>query len=83
MPLSYIPQMSLLHAPHMPPPYDPQMPGSSSSYVPQMTSLDPSWHHESSSEWSEQLETIPIPCQYDSFVIGLSLDSDDGVEGVT
>ena len=36
-----------------------------------MTAPDPSWHHDSSSEWSNL------------FVTGPSLDPDEGVEGFT
>ena len=55
----------------MPSLFDPQMPGSSSFYMPQMTASSLSWHHNSSSEWS------------DLFVIGPLLDLDERIEGVT
>ena len=80
IPSLYILQMSSPHAAHMPP-SDPQMPGPSSSYMPQMIASDPSWHQKSSSEWSEQLGTILFPCQYDPFITGSYLDPDGGLRG--
>nr|XP_010932599.1 uncharacterized protein LOC105053211 isoform X2 [Elaeis guineensis] len=71
MPAPCISQMSSPHAAHMSPFFDPQMPEPSSSYMPQMTVPDPSWHHDTSSEWS------------DLFVTGSSLDLYEEVEGVT
>ena len=71
MPTSCILQMLSPHATHMPSFFDPQMSGSSSSYMPQMTTSGPSWHHDSSSEW------------FDLVVTGPSLDPYEGVEGVT
>ena len=50
MPALCILQISSSHAAHMPLFFDPQMPGPSSSYMPQMTTLNPSWHHDSLSE---------------------------------
>ena len=68
---SCILQISSLHAAHMPQLFDPQMSGPSSSYMPQMTAPDPSWHHDSPFEWSNLFLTAP------------SLNPYEGVEEVT
>ena len=49
----------------------PQMSGPSSSYMPQMTASNSSWHHDFSSEWSDLFVTDP------------SLDPYEKVEEVT
>ena len=69
MPARCILQMSSSHTAHMPLFFDPQMSEPSSSYMPQITALDPSWHHDSLFEWS------------DFFIPDLSLDPYEGVEG--
>ena len=51
--------------------FSPQMSGPLSSYISQMTASDPSWHHDSLSEWSDLFVTDP------------SLDPDEEIEGVT
>ena len=71
MPAPCIPQMSSSHAAHMLSFFDLQMSRPSSSYMPQMTTSDPSWYHNSLFEWS------------DFFVTGPSLDSYEGAEEVT